>query len=147
MDDFTVRDGTVLSVQPDAILVRIDKEEDCGGCRSCAVRALCQGRDGGHLDIPLSPVPGVTAVPGERVRVEYRGANPAVAALIMFVPALIGLFAGGLIGNRYGEGSDGILLLGCLVGLVLGLVVSIVLSKARSLRPEARLLGGETGMG
>lgn len=145
MDDYTIREGTVLDVQPDKVMVRIDKEEDCGGCRSCAVRALCQGRDTGHLDLPLRPVDGVAAVPGGRVRVAYRGANPAVAAVIMFVPALIGLFLGGFIGNRFWSGSDGILLAGCLLGLGLGVAATYGISQLRSLRPEARLLGGDAG--
>lgn len=140
MEEYIVREGTVLSVDPASVVVRIDKEEECGGCRSCAVRSVCHGRESSHIDISVQPLDGVDNSPGERVRIAYRGANPAVASIIMFVPSLVGLFLGGFAANRIWGESDGLFLAGCFGGLIVGLGLTLALSRIHSLRPVARLL-------
>lgn len=144
MREETIQDAVVLSVEPERIMVRIDKSnEDCGGCRACALKILCRGKnDTNHLDLPV-PVDAASPhpQPGQTVQVAYRAANAAVAAFIMFLPALLGLFFGGFIANRLAGEGDGIFVLGCLAGVVLGLAVTFVVSRASTaLRPDIRLL-------
>ncbi len=141
MREETVQDAVVLSVDANRVMVRMAKEEDCGGCHSCALSKLCH-KESDHLDLPVELGIGVQPPrPGETVRVAYRAANAAVAALIMFLPALVGLCFGGFAVNRiWGEG-DGLFLAGCLAGLVLGLAVTFAVSRlSTALRPDVRLL-------
>lgn len=140
MTDYDVREGSVLSVDGSEALVRVDREEDCGGCGSCAVKALCRGRDAGHLDVSVAVPDAEPPAVGERVLIRYRGANPAIASIIMFLPPLANLFLGGYVASRFRSGSDGALLLGCLLGLAAGLVETFLLSRfVPGLRPEAAL--------
>lgn len=142
MDEYEIRDGSVLSVDGSEAVVRVDREEECGGCSSCAVKALCRGRDVGHLDVPVPLSGGARPAVGDRVRIAYHGSNPAVAAAIMFLPPLVGLFLGGYLANHFRSGSDGYLLLGCLLGIVAGLAGTFLLSRlVRGMRPEAKLVG------
>jgi Positive regulator of sigma E activity len=143
-DEYTVESGTIVDVRPGEVVVRIEKSDaDCGGCRSCAMKSLCRGREAGHLDLPV-PVPAggdAPAVEGQRVRIAYRPTNAAVAGLIMFVPSLVGLLLGGLGGYRLGGGSDAILLVGCFAGIAAGIGVSFAISRlSPSLKPSVRLL-------
>lgn len=140
MTDFVVRDATVLATEPGALLVRMDEDaEECGGCGTCAVKALCRGRDGAHFDMRV-PVSGErNEKAGDRVRVAYRGANPAVASLVMFLPALVGVVFGGFLTKALLGGGDGIFLLGAFGGLALGFGATFLLARRTSLRPEARL--------
>lgn len=142
-DEYEVQTGSVLRVEPGRLIVRVERDDsECGGCRSCAVKSLCRGRDDGHMDLPVLFGSGEPpAREGEAVRIAYRAANPAIASIIMFVPALAGLFFGGFVGQWVlGEG-DGNFLIGCLVGLVAGLGVSYVLARGvAGLRPDVRLL-------
>lgn len=145
MSDFTIREATVLSVAGDGMLVRVDDEDaaDCGGCRSCAMKSLCRGRDDGHLDllVPRTGGEGEHSA-GDRVRVAYRGANPAVASLIMFLPALAGVMFGGFVANAAFGGGDGVFLAGALGGIAMGIGATFVLARSlSSLRPEIRLAG------
>lgn len=143
-DEYTVESGTVIGVRPGEAMVRVEKSDaDCGGCRSCAMKSLCRGREVGHFDlpVPISDADGDRVVEGRRVRVAYRPTNAAVAGLVMFVPALVGLFLGGLAGQRLGSGSDAALLIGCFAGLAAGLGVSFAVSRlSSSLKPRVRLL-------
>lgn len=143
MADFTVREATVLSVAGDGLLVRVDDEDaaDHSGCRSCAMKSLCRGRDDGHLELFVSRSGGEGEyLAGDRVRVAYRGANPAVASLIMFLPALAGVMFGGFVANAAFGGGDGVFLAGALGGAALGVGATFVLSRSlSSLRPEIRL--------
>ncbi|MCD8138991.1 MAG: SoxR reducing system RseC family protein [Planctomycetaceae bacterium] len=141
MQEETIQDAVVLSVDNDRVMVRMAKEEDCGGCRSCALKNLCH-KESDHLDLPVRLEDGVPPPqPGETVRVGYRAANAAAAAFIMFLPALVGLFFGGFAVNRYWGEGDGLFLVGCFAGLGLGLVVTFAISRlSTALRPEIRLL-------
>lgn len=140
-EDYEVKTGTVASVEPGRLLVRIERDEDCGGCRSCAVKALCGGRGTGHMELPVKFTGDAPAKTGDNVRIAYRAANAGVASIVMFLPALAGLLLGGMAGNRLAPGSDGTLLLGCLAGVVLGVAVSFLLSKTvASLKPDVKLL-------
>lgn len=143
MDDLTIREGTIQAVEADRLIVRIEREDaaECGGCCRCPMRGLCRGRDSGHMELP---VPFTSDNPhriGDRVHVAYRKANAAVAAAILFVPALAGLFLGGFLANRlWGEG-DGVFLAGCAIGFVLGLAVTFVVNRFfPSLKPSVRLV-------
>lgn len=140
-DDYTVREGTVLLADNDRLVVRVEREteEGCDGCRACAMKSLCKGRETGRMDLPVTAPPGKTYRPGDRVTLAYRQANAAVAALIMFAPALVGLLLGGWAANGRG---DGVLLLGCLAGLAAGLGATWLVSRtARVLRPDVRVVG------
>lgn len=140
--DYVLTTGRVVSVRDGEVVVRVERnEEDCGGCRSCAVKGLCRGRDTGHMDLRVdsvgAPLPGV----GDKVGVAYRSTNAALAALAMFLPALLGLLFGGLVGYRLADGGDAVFLVGCVVGFAAGLAVSWLLTRSvSSLRPHARLV-------
>lgn len=141
MEEQTIREGTVIGQAPGQIMVRIDKEEDCEGCRSCAVKAMCRGREEKYMDVPV-PVSGdQPPAKGSPVRISYRAANPALAALIMFLPALVGLSLGGFAAAHLWPGSDVLLLAGCLIGVLVGITVTYAATKTMtSLRPHVRLL-------
>lgn len=141
-DSYEVKTGAVIDVLPGQVVVRVERDDaDCGGCRSCAVRGLCRGRDSGHMDLPVAFEGQPPAKTGDQVRIAYRAANAAVAALTMFLPALLGLFFGGFIGHRWFGDSDGMFLAGCLIGFILGLGVSYVLARTvASLKPDVKLL-------
>lgn len=141
MQEETVQDAVVLSVDKNRVMVRMAKEEDCGDCHSCALKNLCH-KESDHLDLPVRLGEGIAPPqPGETVRVGYRAANAAVAALIMFLPALVGLFFGGFVVNRYWGDGDGLFLIGCFAGLALGLAVTFAVSRlSTALRPDIRLL-------
>ncbi len=143
--EYEIRDGVVLESAPDRVVVRMDKDEDCGGCRSCAVKGLCHGRTASHIDVALRPDGGAPPrKAGERVRVAYRRANPAVAASILFVPTLAGLFAGGMAANGLIGPGDGIFLAGTAAGVIIGLGITYAFGRwSRSLAPKFRLLDAE----
>ncbi len=141
MDEaYTERRGTVLLAGSGVLVVRVERgaDEDCGGCRSCALRRLCKGRETRRMDLAV-PVPaGAAYTPGDAVRLAYRGANAALAAAVMFLPPLAGLAAGGFLAR--GEG-DGVFLLACLAGAAAGVGASWALSRsAAALKPDVRLL-------
>lgn len=142
-DDYAVKDGTVIRLLPSGAVVRVDKdEEECKGCGVCPMKGLCHGKDAGHLDLPVDIPPGArqAVAADDRVRIAYRPANAALAALVMFVPALAGLLAGGLLGWRLAMG-DAVLVLGCGVGIALGVAVSAAAAKlSPSLKPKTKFL-------
>lgn len=143
MDDFTTRPGTVVSAEPGRIVVRVEREaeEGCDGCRVCAMKSLCRGRDEGHMDLPVPVGRGAAFHPGERVCLEYRLPGQAAAAAIMFIPALVGLLLGGLAAVRWTGGGDALLVLFCLCGLAGGVGATFLIARfGRSLRPEVRLV-------
>lgn len=148
MEEYTVRGGAVLRAEGNRLVVgmdRMDGGEDCGGCGSCALKSLCRGRDVGRMELEVAVEPG-TPIPavGERVRVAYRGADPAAASLVMFAPALIGLFAGGFAANLVSEG-DAVYLAGAGMGFLLGLAATFAAVRwLPSLRSEAHLRVSET---
>ncbi len=143
------REGAILSVGPDWLLVRVDEEEfgEGDGCRSCAMRGMCHGRAARGTEVKV-PVPDAAKwQPGERVRLRYRQANPALAAVVMFLPALLGLLLGGFAANGLFGAGDGIFLAGSAGGLVLGLLITVAVNRLfPSLGPKAELIG-EAGAG
>ncbi len=148
-EDCTLRKGTVLSLDGGKLVVRIeqDGEEECGGCRACSLRSLCNGRETGHMDLSLAAPEekagegGRTYRPGDVVTVEYARANVALAAGALFVPALAGLALGGWLGSGFGDAA---LLAGCALGFAAGVGVSRLLSRTMgALRPKARLVAEE----
>lgn len=141
-EEFTVENGTVVDVVPGGVVVRVPKKDgDCGGCRSCAMKRLCGGRDVDHIDLSVATPAGGTPEKGAAVRVAYRPTNAALAALVMFLPALLGLFVGGVIGHRLGGGSDAGLLAGCFIGFAAGVGASFAAARlSPALKPLVRLL-------
>lgn len=145
MSEEKIRRGTVIAVEPNRLVVRVEREEeeDCGGCRSCAMKSLCRGRTDGHLDLPVAIPEGMAKSRGDRVTVAYRETNAAVASLLMFLPALLGLFFGGFAANAVFGAGDGIFLAGALGGLAAGLAVTFVVGRvSTALGPVVRLVGG-----
>ncbi len=132
----TTERGAVLRAEDDALLVRIRRGTDdgCGGCRSCSLNKLCKGGETGHMDLPVKAPEGRAYKPGDELTLAYRQANPALAACILFVPALAGLALGGWIGNAYGNAS---LLLGCGLGFAAGVGLSWgIARRADALKPR-----------
>ena len=150
MSEYAIRDATVLAVDSCGALVTVDPETeaDCGGCSSCAMKSLCRGQDAGRLDVRIPVADGGQLRPGERIRVAYRGANPAVAALILFLPGLLGVVFGGFAANALAGGGDGVFLTGALTGLAVGTGITYAVSRSvASLRPDAKLSEREPGEG
>lgn len=144
--DYTVRKGQVLLADGTKVVVRVDKagDEPCDSCHVCPMKALCKGMDVRHMDLPVPAPEGRTYAPGDSVTLAYRQANEAVAALVMFAPALIGLALGGWAGWKIGEGGNAALLIGCAAGFAAGVGASWTLArKADCLRPDVRILAGE----
>ena len=139
-DEYTIQKGTVLLADKDRLVVRVEREAEqgCDGCRACAMKSLCKGRDTGQMDLPAAAPAGKTYRPGDSVTLAYKQANAAVAALIMFAPALVGLALGGWMASGR---SDAVLLLGCAAGLALGLGLSWIVSRtAGALKPDVRVV-------
>ncbi|MCC8166700.1 MAG: SoxR reducing system RseC family protein [Planctomycetes bacterium] len=153
MDDYTIQDGTVLTVEPGRAVVRVERGgDDCDGCHTCALKALCRGRESKTMDLPVDTNRDGTAAgpmaPGDQVKVAYRGANQAVAAVILFLPGLIGLFFGGFAANRWWGGEDMTFLAGCLGGLAAGMLFTFIVARtSRSLRPDVRIVSPELSKG
>lgn len=149
MTEATIYDGIVVSVETGRAIVRIRRDEDdCGGCSSCAVKGLCHGRDAGNMDLPVAVGNAADLSPGDSVRIAYRGTNAAVAAFVMFLPALLGVLLGGFAANLLVGDGDGVFLFGVAVGLGLGLLVTFVLARCFAfLKPDVHLVdrGFSTG--
>ncbi len=144
MTEGEIRKGTVLSVADGQAMVRLTMDDaECGGCHSCAMRSLCQGKEYGKMDLSL-PVPPALAgklEPGRDVAVRYFPAHAGFAGVALFLPALLGLALGGWAGWRLGNGADAALLIGCAAGLLLGVSGTFILNRTvQSLHPHAELL-------
>lgn len=146
------REGVIVSVEPGKLLVRLDPEDagESEGCKCCAMRGMCRGRTSRGMDVKVPVTEADPRRPGERVRLSYHAANPALAAAIMFVPALVGLLFGGFVANwLLGEG-DFVFLAGAGGGLVLGVLLTLIASRSiASLGPEVALADAapESGTG
>lgn len=136
--------GMVRAVEDGRVVVRMPL--DGGGaelCKtSCEGCALCDRGKVRHLDLLAAVRDGVPPEPGQQVVVEYRRRDPALAAILFFLPPLIGLALGGHILNRFVGGGDWMFLAGALAGFVAGALVSLCLSRffPRLVRPEAKIL-------
>ena len=144
MEEGDIRRGMVLSVADGQAMIRLTMDDtECGGCRSCAMRSLCQGKGYGKMDLRLPVPPALEGKlePGRDVSVRYLPAHAGFASVALFLPALVGLALGGWIGWRLGNGADTALLAGCAMGLLLGVGGTFVLNRTvRSLHPHAELL-------
>ncbi|MCC8190851.1 MAG: SoxR reducing system RseC family protein [Planctomycetes bacterium] len=137
-----IREATVIGWSGGQLLVRVQPEE-CGGCGSCALHAVCGGSDRG-FDLTLAASAATDYRPGDRVRIRLKTANPAWAAAVLFLPALAGLLLGGWAAVRLGYAAALPFLVACAGGLSAGLGVTWTLSRCVSwLRTEARLLAPE----
>jgi positive regulator of sigma E activity len=128
-EGYALRKGVVLSAGDGRLVVRVRREEDgeCGGCVACSLKSLCGGRGTAHIDLPVAAPEGAAYSPGDAVTVSYRPPNAALAAAVMFVPALAGLALGGWLAHASGWG-DGMLILACLAGFGAGVGVSWLVS-------------------
>ncbi|MDR3077861.1 MAG: SoxR reducing system RseC family protein [Planctomycetota bacterium] len=136
-----VREAVVVAAGAGRLTVSLETEEgEAAGCSGCAMRGLCGplGRKRGRFEMTLDLPAGPTLKPGEVVRVFYQPPNLTLAALVMFLPSLAGLFLGGIAARRWLAESDGIFLAGMLAGFVAGLVLSFVFNRLTTLvRPRA----------
>ncbi|MCC8181257.1 MAG: SoxR reducing system RseC family protein [Planctomycetes bacterium] len=145
MDEYEWEDrsGTVVSIRPGKALVRLDVDDDsCTSCHSCALNSLCTSKERGKVEVVVDTdsITGAAIDVGDAVRIEYRPFNRAVAAVILFVPALLGLLAGGWFAAVVWPEQDLLLLAGCAVGLIIGLAITFIVSRlAGGTRPRARL--------
>ncbi len=138
--DTDIRDGTVVSTHPGRLIVRLQKgQEDCNGCRACALKSLCQDRASGYIDVEVRST--AAKEPGDAVRVRYHSANPAWAALVLFLPSLLGLCAGGFVAQALVGGGDGVFVAGALIGAAVGVAVTFAMGKyAKATAPEITLV-------
>lgn len=134
-----LKSGTVMRIVGDSAIVRVERDgEDCGGCRSCAVKALCRGRDVNRMELPVRLDSTHSVHVGDTVMIAYHAGRQSVAALVMFFPSLAGLLLGGFAVQRLSGGeSDGLFLAGAAGGLGLGLAVTFALSRLLPLGPKA----------
>lgn len=144
MKDFEIRSATVLAAEAGSLLVRVERkyDEDCGGCRSCAMKNLCGKRDAGHIDLRIAGGAGGIRV-GDTVKVAYHSTNPAVAATLLFAPPLLGALLGAIVAWWARVGDAGFVL-GCFLGLAAGIAATYATSRmVPSLRPAAHLVGAQ----
>lgn len=144
MPDYVVKSATVLAVESAGLTVSAESDDaaECDGCSSCAVKTLCRGRDAGRMELTVPVAAGRLDeyAPGEKVWVAYRGANPAVASLVMFLPGLLGVVFGGFVANALIAVGDGVFLAGALGGLGFGVAMTFLLARTvPALRAEAVL--------
>lgn len=133
--------ATVVSNADGKMVVRVARpRDDCDSCGSCPLGSLCRGDKDRSVEVTLE-AHGRTEQPGATVQVEWHGANQAHSALLLFVPALLGLcFGGSAAACVWGEG-DGVFLAGTGAGLVLGVGLTWVFGRLRVLRgPVVRLV-------
>lgn len=137
------REGVITAVGPDRLTIRLDRKDEAAvsACGSCAMKSLCHSRaaEGAELILRTTDVEGRR--PGDRVRLAYREANPALAAGILFLPALAGLMTGGFAAERFFGQGNGTFLCGAFGGFLLGLAITFGVNRlVPSLRPKAELL-------
>lgn len=141
-DGYEKQNGSVLKIETNKFIVRVERDPaDCDGCKTCAVKALCRGKDDGHMELPV-PYNGTPPLEkGDAVQIAYRPTNAALAAIVMFLPSLLGLFFGGFIGHWMAGESDSTFLIGCFAGFFLGLALSFILARTiPALRPDVKFL-------
>ncbi len=138
--DTDIRDGTVVSTLPGRLIVRLQKEqEDCNGCRACALKTLCHDRASGYIDVEVRAT--AAKEPGDAVRISYHSANPAWASIALFLPSLVGLCAGGFVAQALAGGGDGVFVAGALIGAAVGVAITFALGKfAKATAPEITLV-------
>lgn len=117
--------GVVLSREDDKLIIRmpVDGDESCvSHCDTCG---LCEKGKKRFIDVyaDLDTVTN-TLQEGAPVSVEYERRDPGTAAVLFFLPALIGLFAGGIVGGTIANGDDTLLLVLTGGGFLLGALVS-----------------------
>ncbi|MCL2000649.1 MAG: SoxR reducing system RseC family protein [Planctomycetes bacterium] len=145
MTNCNLREGAVISIGLDRLRVRLDPEaarDENGGCRSCAMRGWCRGRwsGSGEVTVTVTDMNAAKRCLGERVRLHYVQANPALAAIILFVPALVGLALGAFAAAWLFGGEDKVFLIGAGCGFALGLLVTFAINRlSLSLRPIIKL--------
>jgi sigma-E factor negative regulatory protein RseC len=87
--------------------------KSCGAGRGCGLRLLARDRNI-VLDLPR-PVDGRPGlVPGQTVTISIPDDDVLRAAALAYLPALLGLLAGALIGHWLGEGDGAVALAGLL---------------------------------
>lgn len=146
-DGDELKSGTVMRIVGDRAIVRIERDgEDCGGCRSCAVKALCRGRDVNRMELPVRLDSTRSVHVGDTVMIVYHAGKQGVAALVMFLPSLVGLLLGGFAAQRlFGGEGDGLFLAGAAAGLGLGLAMTFALSRLLPLGPKAIFAPARSG--
>ncbi|WP_114195345.1 SoxR-reducing system protein RseC [Edaphovirga cremea] len=121
--------ATVVSWQKGVALLRCEPQSGCGGCSSrssCGTRVLNKlGPDARHqlrvdIDQPLEP--------GQKVELGITEGSLLRSALLVYMTPLVGvIFGGGAM--QWGFNSDGLALLGAVVGGALGFLIARTLAK------------------
>lgn len=138
--------GEVVSVDSTGITIRIGMNDSLSECSSmCDACGLCHGKKRRHMDVhvPLSAKRAEYS-PGDRVMVEYRRRDPALVAVVFFVPPLLGLLIGAGLAKYLWNAGDGGFLVGCLIGLAVGFLIPVFLRQwiRAALSPNAVLVEG-----
>lgn len=141
------RGGVVTAVEPGGRLrVRVEPEGGGEHCHACPLKGLCGGRGENCVELTVvapADLAGILKV-GDAVRLAYRPAR-AWASIALFLPLLVGLFAGGAIGLALRPDSDVAYLAGCGVGAALGVGVTFVLSRLFRFGAGAELVTSDPG--
>ncbi len=140
--------GVVLSREDDKLVIRMPADGDESCVSHCETCGLCEKGKKRFIDVyaDLTPVTN-TLQEGAVVSVEYERRDPGMAAVLFFLPALLGLLIGGFAGAKLSDGNDNLLLLMIGGGFLLGALVSW-LSRRRytgMIRPKANKVVPLTG--
>ncbi len=140
MSDMVRRDGIVVHSAPGVMRVRLEKErEDCDGCHSCALKNLCSSHASGHIEVDVAT--NEVRRPGDPVTILYHSANPAMAAFVLFFPALAGLCGGGYLARMLWGAGDMVFVGGALVGAALGVGATYIVNRVfRATAPKITLV-------
>ena len=136
--------GVVRSVEDGYVVVQAAVERaKADFCHSkCKVCTHCEKEEDARIDLHVAVEAGERPEAGQEVMVEYERRDPALAAILFFLPPLAGLATGGYILAGILSGGDGMFLVGAFAGFVAGGLLSWGFSRSfpRLLRPEARIV-------
>jgi positive regulator of sigma E activity len=93
--------------------------KSCAACRGCGLRLLARDRDA-VPDLPDGPFTRARLVPGEYVTISIPDSDVLRAAALAYLPVLVGLLAGPLLGSWIGGHGDGPVALGGVLGAACG---------------------------
>ena len=136
--------GVIRSVEDGYVVVQAAVEGvKADFCHSkCKVCSHCGNEEDTRVDLHIAVEAGNRPAAGQEGMGEYERRDPALAAILFFLPPLVGLAAGGYVLTGILSGGDGMFLAGALAGFVVGGLAAWGFSRSFPglLRPEARIV-------
>jgi len=108
--------------------------KSCSSGRGCGLRLLAQGREP-EIEVADRSSVDVLLVPGQVVTITVRDSDVLRAAALAYLPVLVGLLGGAVLGHWLGGQGDGPVALGA----VLGAACAWGMARGRAVRRRPRL--------